>query len=284
MKHLFAIFIALLLSTVAVTASAYDPQCEKNKTLSDTLHCENIAMDAADAELNTIYNKLLGFLDKNEKIILREAQRGWIKYRDGNFAIASAMDSKGGQAALHSHIKYMRQKTIVRVKELTQLHTSVTRRLAALKAQKQAKKAEQQTPAATPAPNAPKTVVKSKDGLEKLLGSHTLRLQWLSSELPGKVRIENRNGVVMLSGKQAGESGEMFISGRISTIREDNFTLHGTVVTRANFIDNGKSCTRKGKLWFLQKQGRPFWRLQSITNPCTGVSDYVDIFIEQNTN
>jgi hypothetical protein len=28
----------------------------------------------------------------------------------------------------------------------------------------------------------------------------------------------------------------------------------------------------------LRRQGRPFWRMQDIDNPCSDVVDYIDIF------
>ncbi|WP_172961706.1 lysozyme inhibitor LprI family protein [Desulfovibrio ferrophilus] len=126
----------------------------------------------------------------------------------------------------------------------------------------------------------PKTEVKSQAGLKKLLGRHPLRLQWLSGDPIGEAWIEDRGGVYWLSGSQGREGHELLIDGRISTVRKDNFTFHGTVTTTLGFLNEGKPCVRQGRMWFVRKDGRPFWRLQSITNPCSGVSDYIDIYVD----
>ncbi|MBU1001838.1 MAG: DUF1311 domain-containing protein [Proteobacteria bacterium] len=125
-----------------------------------------------------------------------------------------------------------------------------------------------------------RTEIKSQDGLHMLLGRHPLRLQWLSGERTGEAVIENRDGVLWLSGAQGVQGNQLLIKGRISTVREDNFTFHGTVATTLGFLNDGQPCVRKGRMWFVRKDGRPFWRLQSITSPCSGVSDYIDIYVD----
>jgi len=139
---------------------------------------------------------------------------------------------------------------------------------------------EADLPAASPdEPLPPKTAIKSQAGLEALLGRHPLRLQWLSSQPLGEVLVEDRDGVLTLSGRQGGQGDRLEVEGVVSTVREDSFTLHGSVTTVLGFLNKGQPCVRKGQLWFVRKAGRPFWRLQSITNPCSGVSDYVDIYV-----
>lgn len=132
-----------------------------------------------------------------------------------------------------------------------------------------------------PMPEAPaRTAVKSEAGLRALLGRHPLRLQWLSSEPFGEVVIEDRGGTLHLLGSQGQGQDRLTIDGIVTTVRADNFTFHGTVTTSAGFLNGGEPCVRQGRMWFVRKHGRPFWRLQSITNPCTGVSDYIDIYLE----
>ncbi len=48
----------------------------------------NVAANAkykkADAELNRVYKQLMAILDKNEKLLLIQAEKDWIKYRDSH--------------------------------------------------------------------------------------------------------------------------------------------------------------------------------------------------------
>ena len=124
----------------------------------------------------------------------------------------------------------------------------------------------------------PPVVVKDEEALARLLGEHPVKLQWLSSTRAGRVVIREQNGALLLTGRQGGGDDELLLDGYISTVRKGNFTFHGTLTTRIGFLNKGEPCVRTGRMWFVRKRGRPFWRLQSITNPCCGVSDYVDIY------
>ena len=54
----------------------------------------NEAEEAYDLLLNKYYKFLLNKLEANDKAILQEAQRNWIKFRDSEFALVNLMDDE----------------------------------------------------------------------------------------------------------------------------------------------------------------------------------------------
>lgn len=273
---LSAIFALAIILPLPASA---EQDCAALEKLPDKIHCENVAMDAVEKQLNDVYSELIQQLDKNQEETLREAQRGWVKYREANFAIGSALDASKGRLGLYTHLREMRLTTAHRIHELKQL---LEASLAPPKERETYPTSATVQASSTSPEGAPKTKVKNAQTRATLLGTHELRLQWLSSERPGTVAIRDIDGIVMLQGQQSGESGEILISGRVDKILTNSFTLKGTITSRTSFLNEGKPCQRTGTHWFSRKHGRPFWRLQAITNPCTGVIDYVDIFVRNN--
>jgi uncharacterized protein YecT (DUF1311 family) len=53
---------------------------------SDRNWCAELEYREADAELNRVYQKVLGVGDDEFKRLMREAQRAWLKYRDAHLA------------------------------------------------------------------------------------------------------------------------------------------------------------------------------------------------------
>lgn len=62
--------------------------CFNNISFAQTQSEMNVAANAkykkADAELNRVYKQLMAILDKNEKLLLIQAEKDWIKYRDSH--------------------------------------------------------------------------------------------------------------------------------------------------------------------------------------------------------
>lgn len=292
--------------------------CGGDLTPADRMNCENVQLDAADEALNRVYRALMQLLDKDAKAMLLDGQRGWLKYRDRNFELFSSAASTGGQQGMAEQLHFLRTVTVARVRELENLYR-LFQESGLLKVPGQGEAVPPTAPpgsgpmpaaapdagTAPPSPIVPpgpeadqasaladqvppgdeghgdiRTEIKDQAGLEKLLGRHLLRLQWLSGELPGEAVIENRNGVYWLNGVQGSGGNQLLIKGWISTVRADNFTFHGTVTTTLDFLNEGKPCVRSGQMWFVRKDGRPFWRLQSINSPCSGVSDYIDLYVD----
>ncbi|WP_169734339.1 lysozyme inhibitor LprI family protein [Desulfocurvus vexinensis] len=327
---------------VPASAGAGGVECGANLGPQDRVHCENLLLDAADAELNRVYREALAALDSRGADLLRTAQRAWLAYRDNNFEAFSAADPAQGLGGLADRVRDLRLQTKSRTQELERLaelaagaHQTAPpaagapyagqdaalapaspplgmtdpgqdpgRRDAAPDASPPglppgeappalppALPAPASEPAPLPAPvppdtppdlpgPAPGTAVSSQDALRQLLGRHALRLQWLAAVPAGTAEIVERDGALWLSGRQGDGANMLLVEGQVASVAEDGFVLRGRVVTRVGFLGGGQPCERRGELWFARKAGRPFWRMQSIASPCTGVSDYVDIAVE----
>ena len=59
-------------------------------------NCPPIWYQDADQKLNVAYQKLLAKLDKKEAALLRESQRGWIKFRDADVKLVVEHYGEGG--------------------------------------------------------------------------------------------------------------------------------------------------------------------------------------------
>ncbi|WP_300979353.1 lysozyme inhibitor LprI family protein [Flavobacterium sp.] len=71
------LLLSLLFLVFSVSAATAQTQLEMNEKAS-------LDYKKADAELNKVYKKLVSLLDKNEKVLLIQAQKDWIKYRDSH--------------------------------------------------------------------------------------------------------------------------------------------------------------------------------------------------------
>ena len=127
------------------------------------------------------------------------------------------------------------------------------------------------------------TIINDQAARQKLLGKHMLSLQWISWKRFGLVRITEKNGTLYVKGAQAGVPGEgandyLTIEGRIVKINPRSFVFNGTIVTRVHHIAQGEPCVRKGTMTFRNTGKRRYWRLKEMDNPCSSVTDYVDIY------
>ncbi len=123
-----------------------------------------------------------------------------------------------------------------------------------------------------------------KGKAEKLIiGKHPMTLQWISWDYTGTVNIVKENNIISCVGVQNSRSDNkdyLKIEGTIEIINEKEFLLRGTVRTKIYHINNGNECLRKGTLRFKSTKGRQYWRMREMTNPCDGVTDYVDIYFK----
>jgi hypothetical protein len=126
-----------------------------------------------------------------------------------------------------------------------------------------------------------KTVVKDAKAKQMLLGNHKLSLQWIDFyKYFGVAKVTEKKGVLYLKGKQNQKDGEDFltIDGKITKIEAKSFTFVGKIETSVSHINNGEVCTREGEMTFRITGKRKYWRLMQMDNPCSDVTDYVDIF------
>lgn len=119
----------------------------------------------------------------------------------------------------------------------------------------------------------------------RLVGHHRLSLQWISwGDLSGAGRavVTDRDGTLSITGEQTGHDDSagdyVRIDGRIVAATANGFTFEGDVLTRVSHIAGGAECRRHGTFHFAAKQGRKYWRMQEMDNPCDSATDYVDIY------
>ncbi len=106
-----------LASSLIMTASAYALDCQTPVTTVDMSQCAAIDYQKADEELNAVYQQLRSMLDEQGRLLLRDAQRAWIPYRDAECA-RMADTFRGGTMAGLAHLSCMSEMTSRRSTEL----------------------------------------------------------------------------------------------------------------------------------------------------------------------
>jgi hypothetical protein len=127
-----------------------------------------------------------------------------------------------------------------------------------------------------------KTIVNNSTAAKQLLGKHKLSLQWIGwdrwSDF-GNAKVTERRGKLFLEGKQQKGGDSVTIDGQILEINAKDFKFRGKIVTQVSHINEGQACERNGDMVFKITNNRKYWRLQQMQNPCSTVTDYVDIFM-----
>lgn len=106
-KHLF---VALLLLFFCNNSFA-QTQSEMNATASANYK-------KADAQLNKLYKQLMAILDKNEKPLLIQAEKDWVKFRDSHCKFdASQYEGGSIQPLIYSScLEELTRKRIAEIK------------------------------------------------------------------------------------------------------------------------------------------------------------------------
>lgn len=129
-----------------------------------------------------------------------------------------------------------------------------------------------------------KTVIEDKAMADKLLGEHVFNLQWIDTP-PGTAKVEDKGGVLLLTADQRAEVKGNYatIKGVITHVSAKTFTVDGEIITRVDYVAEGRKCARRGKWTFRITGKRKYWRLKEMENPCEGggTVDYLDIYIAQ---
>jgi uncharacterized protein YecT (DUF1311 family) len=73
----------------------------------------------ADAQLNKVYKQLIAILDKNEKPLLIQAEKDWVKFRDSHCKFEASQYEGGSiQPLIYSScLKELTEKRIAEIKE-----------------------------------------------------------------------------------------------------------------------------------------------------------------------
>lgn len=132
-----------------------------------------------------------------------------------------------------------------------------------------------------------------KENLSPIIGSHLLNFNYVNYKENGfgYVSIEEISDTenLYIYGDQvaADESEYVEIEGQIIDYRLNDrsgseFIFEGTIHTKSIGKDKKTTyCKREGTFLFQSRNGRAYWRLQNIHNPClNGQIDYIDIFIQ----
>ena len=69
------------------------------------------------------------------------------------------------------------------------------------------------------------------------------------------------------------------LDGVVTRIETTTFTFKGRIVTKVDYIFDGKECAREGEYTFERKGARKYWRMYPVDNPCDTAADYIDIFL-----
>lgn len=130
----------------------------------------------------------------------------------------------------------------------------------------------------------------TKTAADKFVGNHMLSLQWISWKKFGKAVITkgSEEGVYNIIGRQGTdccdeykgrENGDyLSIEGTLRKIDDKHLIFNGTITTRIYHIEGGNECVREGEFHFEATDGRKYWRMQEMENPCDHCVDYVDIY------
>lgn len=94
MKHSL---VGLLLLTLAPLSVTYASDCAGANTQMSMNACADAAYKKTDAELNHLYQQILGRLkqDKDTTRLLVTAQRHWVSFRDAECAFSSSAGADG---------------------------------------------------------------------------------------------------------------------------------------------------------------------------------------------
>jgi uncharacterized protein YecT (DUF1311 family) len=117
------LIVLLVLSSLAVAPSFAQHMndkaspCPDAVTTLDMAKCFSNAKDAADSELNAVYQRIREKLETDDIKRLTVAQRFWIQYRDANCSAERALYD-GGTAAGPVYLACLEAMTRARTTEL----------------------------------------------------------------------------------------------------------------------------------------------------------------------
>jgi uncharacterized protein YecT (DUF1311 family) len=121
MSRLLLLSIPLLIcATPVIAADRAKPEavtCNNAQSQMEMNNCASIDHDKSDAKLTATYRKLVDKLDDRAKVMLRDAERAWIVYRDKTCAFETSRTENG---SVHGMIRTMCLTGMIegRIKEL----------------------------------------------------------------------------------------------------------------------------------------------------------------------
>jgi len=125
-------------------------------------------------------------------------------------------------------------------------------------------------------------VITDQKAAKQLLGKHALTLQWIGTgglKDAGSAEVKQEGGEWRLTGRKDAKEGFVSLDGIVTEIGKTTFTFKGKIVTRVEYIFEGKECARDVEVTFERKGARKYWRMYPFDNPCDTAADYIDIFL-----
>lgn len=115
---LFTLFIAtaVIVSTLAISVNAQQqPNCNNpHQNNLEIKECIRLRYEAADRRLNEVYQQLLAKLSREERVLVVEAQKGWIQLKENNceFEVYVSRGATGYRGFLNECLERMtKQRT-----------------------------------------------------------------------------------------------------------------------------------------------------------------------------
>jgi hypothetical protein len=125
-------------------------------------------------------------------------------------------------------------------------------------------------------------VISDQKAAEQLLGKHALTLQWIGTgglKDAGTAEVKQEGGEWRLTGRNDAKEGFVSLDGVVTKVGKTTFTFNGKIVTKVDYIYEGKECARDVEVTFERKGARKYWRMYPVDNPCDTAADYIDIFL-----
>ena len=124
--------------------------------------------------------------------------------------------------------------------------------------------------------------INDQKAAKQVLGKHALTLQWIGTgglKDAGSAEVKQEGGEWHLVGRMDAKEGFVSLDGFVTKIEKTAFTFKGKIVTKVEFIFDGKECAREGEYSFERKGARKYWRMYPVDNPCDMAADYIDIYL-----
>lgn len=117
--------IALIFTcTLAVSNSVIAADCGNAENNLAIVDCHVARYQAADKELNLVYNKTMQSVSDSEKEKLKTAQKSWLVYRDASFELIKEINKDSGSYGNIVIADYQATLVEKRVLELKYLFSS----------------------------------------------------------------------------------------------------------------------------------------------------------------
>jgi len=129
------------------------------------------------------------------------------------------------------------------------------------------------------------TLVADAEAAQRVVGAHGVTLQWIGAQPWGELTVFEDLGLYYAKGGQKGEGeaarDSMEISGYLTRIDAEGFTLDGTISYELYQFDPTVRCRRKGTHRFRRIPDSNTWRLSGKASPCGDWEDVVEIYLRK---